>query len=322
MIDFCSILSYLIKTVLMKYVISILGNLTILMVVGGFSYPQNVDYDVELIDLSGQERTCRKPDDYPGAEKGSIGAYVQDRALVCGGYFYDGAPNYNSECYYYNTNGTWTQGPSMTEARSVAGSSFFNGLWWISGGSTSFEESLSSTELFDSSSNSFIPFVDLPEESWGHSILSIDDNVAMFLGSRTSRTYFFNGSSWIDGPLNLWSSRHRCQAGLVTFNNGTRMAVAAGGFPPPANTLESTEFLPLGDAQWHFGPDLPNYIYDGESVQLENTFLMVGGENGTGYHDTIWKFDVESEEWALLNEHLITARTDLNSAFLVPDHFC
>ena len=84
------------------------------------------------------------------------------------------------------------------------------------------------------------------------------------------------------------------------------------------------QFLPteckFSANDWHFGTDLPYVIYGGATVQLNNTFLIVGGFNGT-YLDTIWTFDVVAEGWTLLNEHLTIGR-EFTAAFLVPDDFC
>ena len=263
---------------------------------------------MELIDLSGQGRTCQKPEDFPGAEYGSVGAYFQERALVCGGY------PYTSECYYYNTNGTWTQGPSMTEARRYAAATMLRGQWWITGGYNGVNV-FSSTELFNSSSNSFVPFVKLPKKRELHTLVSIDENRVMLLGGQNPYvdTYLYKDGSWIQGPV-LSRGRYKSQAGLVTFNNGTKMVVAAGG-----NNEQSTEFLPVDGEAWHFGPDLPYRIELGASVQLQSTFLIVGGSNGSNL-DTILKFDVEAEEWILL-EHLTNSRK-YTAAFLVPDDYC
>ena len=49
------------------------------MVVGG--YPSFALDDVELIDSSGQESVCRKPENYPIPNVGSVCAYFQHRQL-------------------------------------------------------------------------------------------------------------------------------------------------------------------------------------------------------------------------------------------------
>ena len=72
--------------------------------------------------------------------------------------------------------------------------------------------------------------------------------------------------------------------------------------------------------KWSFGKDLPYSIRYGASVQLENTFLIVGGYNGS-YLNTLWKYDQLNEDWIQLNQTLKTAR-QWTTAFLVPDEFC
>ena len=288
------------------------------MVVGGIAPFSSADNDVELIDLTGQGRTCQKPNDFPGAEEGAEGAYFDERVLVCGGHSYVNTSSvYYSECYYYNANGSWTQGPSMTEARGYAASSFFNNQWWMTGGDNNDVSGLASTELLDSDSNNFMPFLELPMERHDHNIISIDDNRVMLLGGQDvyQDTYLFDGAAWITGPL-LSVGRYGSQAGLVTFRNGTQMIVAAGGLGE-----QTTEFLLVYGDEWHFGPDLPHEIRFGASVQLGNTFLIVGGYDGSIFYDTIWTFDVEAEDWIELNQHLTTAR-DVTAAFLVPDEYC
>ena len=72
---------------------------------------------------------------------------------------------------------------------------------------------------------------------------------------------------------------------------------------------------------WHFGSELPIEMDRGTSVQLEKTFLFVGGYHNDSVLDTIWKFDVDNEEWILMEQKLKYARM-YTAAFLVPDHFC
>ena len=71
------------------------------MVVGGWNDANN---DVELIDLSDENRSCAKPVDYPGAEYSAVGAFLNNEAIFCSGY------PYTTECYTYNQdNRTWTK---------------------------------------------------------------------------------------------------------------------------------------------------------------------------------------------------------------------
>ena len=285
------------------------------MVVGG--YPASAYYDVELIDMTGQGRTCKKPDVYPGAEYGSVGAFLQDRAIVCGGYSYlNDSYLFTSQCYYYNKDGTWTEGPSMIEERAFAADLVFDGQLWVAGGRNS-AGNLNSTEVFDSSGDSFSYYVDMPEARYTHNIVALGDNRTMLVGGqdRFHETYIFSTGAWQEGPR-MSIGRDGCEAGVVKFNNGSKAVVAVGGY-----SEKTTEYLNDDENFWRLGPELPYYIYKAASVQLENTFFFVGGFDGTYHLDTIWGFDVEAEQWTLLNETLATPR-DYTTAFLLPDDFC
>ena len=62
------------------------------MVIGGGSAPN----DVEIVDLSGNRKRCRKPVNYP-IKWASHGKFVNGFASVCGGLI----PSTN-ECYKYD----------------------------------------------------------------------------------------------------------------------------------------------------------------------------------------------------------------------------
>ena len=51
------------------------------MIVGGFPY----EHDVELIDISGQNLSCPFLPNYP-VESGMVGVFINEKALLCGGY--------------------------------------------------------------------------------------------------------------------------------------------------------------------------------------------------------------------------------------------
>ena len=69
------------------------------MVVGGA--PTAANSDVELIDLSGQQRSCSKPANYPSSiDWGSVGVFFDGSPLVCGGNH--DVDIYTNLCYSYN----------------------------------------------------------------------------------------------------------------------------------------------------------------------------------------------------------------------------
>ena len=68
----------------------LIGSWTKLMVVGGPS---------QIYDLSGQNLNCPLIND-SFAEYGSVGTFINNKAMVCGGYKYQG--QYFSDCYSYD----------------------------------------------------------------------------------------------------------------------------------------------------------------------------------------------------------------------------
>ena len=281
------------------------------MVVGG----EGAAYDVELIDLTRRGRTCRKPQDFPGARYGSVGVFFNGKAIVCGGETStdpDNASRPTSKCFIYNPRSSgWSQTSSMTIDRSLAKATIMNNYWWVTGGESA-NDDLASTEVLNGIGSIFIANVDLPNEMLEHNIISLGNNQAILLDFGSS--YLYNGRSWIRGPdfkQGLWN-----HAGLVTFPNGTKMVVAAGGI-----FEKTTGLLSLEKGAWQSAPDLPFFIRDGASVQLENSFLIVGGDNDDDYLNAIVKFDPVIGRWMVMEQKLSTARSQ-TTAFLVPDNFC
>ena len=285
------------------------------MVVSGF--PDSVNNDVELIDLTDQGRTCRKPSPYPAGSslRAPMGTYIHNVAIVCGG-----SP-YTDKCHVYNPqNGTWIESISMTVPRGYSGTTILKDNWWITGGYNYDEDMLSSTEYLDNSTR-FVPYDDLPVATDFHVMVNVDGAKVMILSSYyndyNKRTLIFDVESetWSDGP-ELNAGREKSQAGLVIFENGTRAVVAATGLDEP-----STEYLNLDDNVWKYGPTTPYEIQQGASVQLNDTFIIVGGQNLTNVLDTLWTIDPINETWVLRDQKLSIPRYHA-AAFLVPDDFC
>ena len=289
--------------------------MTILMVVGG----NNAENDVELIDLTGQGRTCRKPDNYPGAARGSVGSYLGDNdTYVCGGEY----PNVDT-CFNYDPeDGSWTPSQSMNVQRGDGASVVIQDKWWITGGYFGTSIMTESTEFYDPDSQSFTSYVDLPEPRSFHDMVSFNDSTSVMLlcgYPGTGRTYQFdvNEETW-KSRADLITAREDCEAGHVTFSDGREAIVVTSGI---AEISTEILYLDEDDGSWTSGPDLPYEIWDAQSVQWQDTFLIVGGFGNTGVLDTIWRFNVDDSTWVLMDQKLATGRNEL-TAFLVPDIFC
>ena len=84
------------------------------MVVGG--YGTNAYNDVEFVDLSGNNRTCRAVSDYEEAKYCSIGTFIDDKILVCGGTATgDAQPSeFQDSCFnYFPDDDSWVQTTNM-----------------------------------------------------------------------------------------------------------------------------------------------------------------------------------------------------------------
>ncbi len=94
--------------------------------------------------------------------------------------------------------------------------------------------------------------------------------------------------------------------------------VVAGGFNSDGY-LDSTEiYSPLEDV-WRYGGALPARIRGGMSVQLNSTFLALGGVTSAGtFSDRIYAWDETAEEWNAESISIGTGRA-YAVAFLVPD---
>ena len=85
--------------------------------------------------------------------------------------------------------------------------------------------------------------------------------------------------------------------------------------------LSSTEIIDLETNQISAGPDLPQAMAYGSSVQYKDSFLVVGGHPGDfEFSEFIYEFDPNLSSW-IIKSQLNTGR-DIMTAFLVPDSVC
>ena len=72
------------------------------MIVGGS--PESVEYQVELLDLSNSTSGCPSVPDCPLNGRGSVGTFIGDMALVCGG---RSNQEYFAACYMFDQMVIW-----------------------------------------------------------------------------------------------------------------------------------------------------------------------------------------------------------------------
>ena len=107
--------------------------------------------------------------------------FTLDEAVVCGG-------NVDEMCYTYDpSTDVWVTHTNMSSKREYAAAVDINSNdWWISGG---FYSDGISSEIYNAVTESFTPYVDLPEMKFSHQIVQLNDTDYMLLtGSESTRS--------------------------------------------------------------------------------------------------------------------------------------
>ena len=133
---------------------------------------------------------------------------------------------------------------------------------------------------------------------------------------------FRASQSWSPLP-SMPIARSRCHAGFVTYPNGDKGILVAGGVEGEGTDgLTSTDFLNLETLIWVPKQSLPFDIRYGASVPFQDSFLIVGGFSIgelEGYLQTVYYYDPNLDQWILI-ERMDFARERF-TAFMVPDSF-
>jgi hypothetical protein len=287
----------------------------VLLVVGG-SPPAAANNKVEAVDLSGNQKVCPSIPDFH-VSRGSFGNFIEGKPFVCGG----GLPD-TTDCYSYNNlTNSWDPEASMLQAKSFAAVVEISDTeWYFSGG---FRGGSTIDGLRYTEGIGFASDVNLTLAEERHITLRINETHVMMIGAikGKGKAWLLNigTSTWTALPNMNDQTRTSPFAGLVTFPDGRKEVVVAGG-----EFQTSTEIFSFDDMTWRNGPnDIPTdgaALFFGASVQFEDTFLAVGGTDGHALGvvtTTIFKFDPATEDWVELCEKLTIPRRDFTS-FLVP----
>ena len=294
----------------------IADDMSLLFVVGG--HPDL--FKCEVVDLSGQERTCQNISDFP-LDARATGSFVAGGAFACGGIT---PPTLRPTCYSYNLEyDIWDIKALMNTGKvSAAGVMYNSSHWWITGGFVSGSDS-KFTELLNVNTMKFSGFVDLPIERTSHNLIRINDSHIMMVGhcESTNQAWMFNQMNevWTELPNSL-ESRDTPFAGLVTYANGSQIVILAGGYH-----TRTAEAFSLQEENWFFIPDLPIWgyeLYDGSFVPFGDTFLIVGGEDygSGGVQNSIIQFDPFIDNWIIRKEKLKLPKY-FSTSFFVPDDY-
>jgi len=293
------------------------GNVTQLTkYMAGSGLPSSVAGIVEFGDLENENAVCQVVSDFPDGEYGGVGTFINDKAFICGGYYYYG---YLNECYSWNIETNhWDDEASMNEKRVDAAAIMLSDeQWWVTGG---FNDNgvLDSTEVYDVTTKQFTPSINLPTEMDEHNIFHINDTHIGLLGpSHTLSVYIFNRAT------ETWSviatlpeyRPYQCIAGIVEYPDGTRGIMVSGGYGDPTSI-----FLNLETLEWEDKAPLPYDIYEVSTLPYGNSILAFGGYSYTAYNlDTIYYYNPEVDEWQLLSH--MNKKRHLFPVLFVPDSY-
>jgi len=218
-------------------------------------------------------------------------------------------------CYSLNAdNLLWLPLPSMLAPKSRVAASIIDNKWVISGGYPSAEPAI---QIYDAIE--FTQADELPEHVsfQGHCQVTVDDNTLFFTATDNDlTTYFYDLATQkleeID-PIPIGGS-FQSACGLVTNQNGEKEVVVVHD--------ELSAIFSFTDMEWRPGPISEGLVDDLVSVQLEDTFVVLGGidDNGFSIVDSIYIFNTTSYEFDLMEQKL-SDKKELVLAVAVPDEF-
>ncbi len=269
------------------------------MVIGGKDGSQ-LDV-VEVIDLDDPNTSCEPVANYPTATE-DVAVKLEDGVVkACGGV------STSRDCYDYDpTSNTWDSSLGMLLRKRGARSSIIDGVWLVSGDYHIPAGIM--TEMWTGSE--FMLGPTLPERMDGHCQVTINATHVFFANCDEQTTYLLDWKlqEWVQlDDMSVYRS-NICGCGLIhNDEKGNEVVVAGYG---------SSEIFNFDSLTWRDGPALP-YGYGYASVQLTDTFLLVGGYEDD-YSDKIYIFDEDNYEFTLKSQTLWHPRL-YAGAVVVPD---
>ena len=250
------------------------------------------------------------------------GIYLNGKLIICG--------TENSTCFSKATYGQeWQKLDDVTEIRKYPDDiQMSDSEWWITGGLTPDFSSMSDTLIYTDNLGSK-NYAALPTNRFKHNIVKINNTHFMLTGGSCEYGGECRGVWMFDRATETWTQLQdsglgdSSHAGMVTYPDGQAVVVVAGGFQISRSQVSNSTFIfDLNTQTWRKGPDLPMRLYGGASVQLQDTFLIVSGNQGMAeYSWSIFKFVTSPEEgWLELPQRVPISGVYLD-AILVPEDF-
>jgi len=275
------------------------------LVIGGYSDGDSLS-SVELIDLVNPQSNCPTVSDFPIAIRAGIAASLDNGEVwYCGGTDKDSVAQ--DSCYSYDVlRNNWDQQVDLNEKRSYSASSVVGQYWYITGG----DPTPISTEFYNETGKKFVNDKNLPTTLTAHCQVTVDDE-RVFLASDGYEAYMLNVQTGRFSDLpRMDSMRLNAACGLIrSADYGDEIVVASQG---------TSSVLNLDSMLWMPGPPLDNFTYYGSTVQLDDTFLLIGGDSGQvgAESDAIWLFDNDSFQFVQLEQRLSKGRSKAASVLL------
>ena len=290
-------------------------DLTKILAIAGYNDGNRLS-DVELINLSND--TCLPIPDFPVDNEEMFAFDRNGTAMVCGGF---GSTGTYDKCWNLDEDQTWQEFATMGSQRKRSdGVVWDDGSIWVVGGRDA-SSILSTTELYNGAM--FEPSDSLPEPLEFHCVVKTSQETALIIGgynlaeTHSRKTWEYNRNtglfteldSMVDGRYG-----HICEIVESPFN-GTEIVVAGGG-----TDRQSVDIYSFSTNSWRAGPRLPQATSWASSVPYGNSFLMIGGGDGSGasYND-VFEYDIDNVSGGWIHRSdlsLTTARYDLGAVLL------
>ncbi len=272
-------------------------------------------YEVEVVDLLNPSSNCGFLAYYPVEISYHTATYIDGVVKSCGGraQYNESLAYQYQHCYNYEpVTDEWTQSASLLKPRSSMASSVIGDTWLISGGRLIYGDCFDGTCWDDVNSNDTEAWTGgsfaqgsafLPEVMEKHCQATINSTHIFFADSSSPRPAYI-----LDYPANKWTQVDNIPGGDSTDKcgriensaNGAEIVLAGDGY---------TYIFNLDTLEWKEGPHLFPQAYYYASAQLENTFVLAGGElDSDESDDSILIFDNENYEWILLEQTMKVTR--------------
>jgi N-acetylneuraminic acid mutarotase/plastocyanin len=235
------------------------------------------------------------------------------RVLVIGGDELGSSPaDLNGvEAYDLSTN-TWTQLPSLTDAREQFGAvALPDGGVVVVGGdqydpSTSSFVQLATAERYTPPVAGTARADTLPVGRWGHVAVRLQDGRVLIAGGSTATSNYTSSVEVYDPDTNAWSNAAPMNEGrqyfaAVTLKDGRVLAVGGFGGPDPADIgyLASAEVYDPVQDRW---TEVPPMSTPRESLTAtllpSGSVLVAGGLNSVGAVNTAELYDPKTNSWS------------------------